>query len=187
MERREERAEIRAARRKAVLSRTVLRSRSVYDVPAVSVIRCACGVVLQPVKGKVISSQQIPDETFASGLLGVCVGVVPEDEVVRAPFDGTVLAIADTRHAVILASGGMEVLIHIGIDTACMKGDGFLLLVREGSQVRAGQPLIRFDLAKIRAAGYPDMVIVSLTNSDELEDVEAGPQEVAVPPDEGGM
>ena len=143
-------------------------------VPAVSVIRCAAGEVLQPVEGNVIARESIPDDTFASGVLGDGVGVEPTGEVVVAPFDGTVSSVAESHHAVGLESGGMELLIHVGVDTVNMQGDGFTCLVAEGEEVKAGQPLIRFDREKIKAAGYSDTMAVLLTNSDALEGVECG-------------
>ena len=143
-------------------------------VPTVSVIRCAAGQVLQPVEGKVIDRESIPDDTFASGVLGDGVGVEPTAEVVVAPFDGTVSSVAESHHAVGLESNGMELLIHVGVDTVNMQGNGFTCLVAEGDEVKAGQPLIRFDREKIKAAGYSDTVAVLLTNSDDLEGVECG-------------
>ncbi len=146
--------------------------------PAVSVIRCAAGTVLQPVKGNVIAREAIPDDTFASGVLGDGVGIEPSDELVVAPFDGTISSVAESQHAVGVESNGMEMLIHVGVDTVNMKGDGFTCLVQEGDAVKAGQPLIRFDRAKIKAAGYSDTVAVLLTNSDDLEGVECGAKEI---------
>ncbi len=147
-----------------------------FEAPAVSVIRCAAGKVLQPVKGKVIAREDIPDATFASGVLGDGVGIEPEDELVVSPFDGTISSVADSQHAVGIESNGMEMLIHVGVDTVNMQGDGFTCLVKEGDAVKAGQPLIRFDRSKIKAAGYSDTVAVLLTNSDDLEGVECGAQ-----------
>ncbi len=146
-------------------------------VPTVSVIRCAAGQVLQPVEGNVITRESIPDDTFASGVLGDGIGVEPTGEVVVAPFDGTVSSVAESHHAVGLESNGMELLIHVGVDTVNMQGDGFTCLVNEGEEVKAGQPLIRFDREKIKAAGYSDTVAVLLTNSDDLEGVECGAKE----------
>ena len=144
------------------------------EVPSVSVIRCAAGQVLQPVKGTVIAREQIPDETFASGVLGDGVGIQPDDDKVVAPFDGTISSVADSQHAIGIESNGMEMLIHVGVDTVNMQGDGFTCLVKEGDEVKAGQPLILFDREKIKAAGYSDTVAVLLTNSDDLEGVECG-------------
>ena len=146
-------------------------------VPTVSVIRCAAGQVLQPVEGNVIARESIPDDTFASGVLGDGIGVEPTGEVVVAPFDGTVSSVAESHHAVGLESGGMELLIHVGVDTVNMQGDGFECLVAEGDAVKLGQPLIRFSREKIKAAGYSDTVAVLLTNSEDLEGVECGAKE----------
>lgn len=124
-----------------------------------------------PLKGNVISRADIPDATFASGVLGDGVGIEPETGEVVAPFDGVISSVTDTKHAVgITGPGEMEVLIHVGIDTVNMAGDGFELLVAEGDHVRMGQKLIRFDIAKIRAAGYSPTTAVLLTNSDDYPD-----------------
>ena len=143
-------------------------------VPAESVIRCSAGQVLKPVNGMVISREEIPDETFAAGVLGDGVGIRPDEGRVVAPFDGEITTVAESKHAVGLESNGMEILIHIGVDTVKMNGDGFTCLVSEGDTVKAGQPLVIFDRDKIKSAGYSDVVVVLLTNSDDLEDVECG-------------
>ncbi len=144
------------------------------ELPTVSVIRCAAGSVMQPVKGNVIAREAIPDDTFASGVLGDGVGIEPEDELVVAPFDGTISSVAESKHAIGIEANGMEMLIHVGVDTVNMQGDGFECLVAEGDTVKLGQPLIRFSREKIKAAGYSDTVAVLLTNSDDLEGVECG-------------
>ena len=128
-------------------------------------------VLFAPVKGNVIAREEIPDETFATGVLGDGVGIVPEIGEVVAPFDGEISSVTDTCHAIgITGPGEMEVLIHVGIDTVNMKGDGFELLVSEGDKVKAGQKLITFDIAKIKAAGYSTTTAVLLTNSDDYPD-----------------
>ena len=124
-----------------------------------------------PVKGNIISREEIPDETFAAGVLGDGVGIEPEVGEVVAPFDGEISSVTDTHHAVgITGPGEMEVLIHVGVDTVNMKGDGFELLVCEGEKVKAGQKLITFDIEKIKAAGYSTTTAVLLTNSDDYPD-----------------
>ena len=144
------------------------------ELPTVSVIRCANGAVMQPVKGNVIAREAIPDDTFASGVLGDGVGIEPTEELVVAPFDGTISSVAESKHAIGIEANGMEMLIHVGVDTVNMQGDGFECLVGEGDEVKLGQPLIRFSREKIKAAGYSDTVAVLLTNSDDLEGVECG-------------
>lgn len=124
-----------------------------------------------PVKGNIIRREDIPDETFASGVLGDGVGIEPESGEVVAPFDGVISSVADTRHAVgITGPGEMEVLIHVGVDTVKMNGDGFELFVSEGEQVKAGQKLLSFDISKIKAAGYSTTTAVLLTNSDDYDE-----------------
>ena len=139
-----------------------------------SVVRCAAGELLQPAEGKVIAREDIPDETFATGILGDGIGVEPTGNVVVAPFDATVTSVFDTKHAVTLEANGMEVLIHIGVNTVNMNGEGFTAFVAEGDEVKAGQKLLGFDSAAIKAAGYSDCVVMLLTNSDDLEGVECG-------------
>ena len=142
--------------------------------PMPSVVRCAAGELLQPCKGEVIAREDIPDETFAAGILGDGIGVVPADGVVLAPFDGVVTSVFDTKHAVTLEKDGMEVLIHIGVNTVNMQGEGFTAFVEEGAEVKAGQRLLGFDREAIKKAGYNDTVVMLLTNSDDLEGVECG-------------
>ena len=142
--------------------------------PMPSVVRCAAGELLQPCKGEVIAREDIPDETFAAGILGDGIGVVPADGVVLAPFDGVVTSVFDTKHAVTLEKDGMEVLIHIGVNTVNMQGEGFTAFVEEGAEVKAGQKLLGFDRDAIAKAGYNDTVVMLLTNSDDLEGVECG-------------
>ncbi len=125
-------------------------------------------IIYAPIQGTVIAREQIPDETFASGVLGDGVGVEPEQGVVVAPFDGEISSVTETKHAVgISGPNGMELLIHVGVDTVKMKGDGFTLFVNEGEKVRAGQKLMTFEPEKIRAAGYHTTSAILLTNSDE--------------------
>ncbi len=130
-------------------------------------------IVFAPVKGNVIQREEIPDGTFASGVLGDGVGIEPVESEVVAPFDGEISSVADTFHAIgITGPGGMEVLIHVGVDTVNMKGDGFELFVSEGDKVKAGQKLISFDMEKIKAAGYSTTTAVLLTNSDDYTEVQ---------------
>ena len=142
--------------------------------PMPSVVRCAAGELLQPCKGTVIPREEIPDETFAMGILGDGVGVVPEEGVVYAPFDGVVTSVFDTKHAVTLEKDGMEVLIHVGVNTVNMNGEGFAAFVEADQEVKAGHKLLAFDRDAIKEAGYNDTVVMLLTNSDDLEGVECG-------------
>lgn len=124
--------------------------------------------IYSPVGGRVLSLAEIGDGVFSEGVLGPGCGIVPEGETVRAPFHGTVIQVADTRHAVGLASeDGMEVLIHVGIDTVDMKGEGFQVYVKEGQKVNKGDTLLSFSKKAVSAAGHPDTTVVILTNAGE--------------------
>lgn len=117
--------------------------------------------ITAPVAGFLIPMEEIPDPTFANGLLGQCVGLYPEDGIVTAPFDGVVTMVAQTGHAVSLRnSDGIEVLIHIGIDTVKMNGRGFDVKVSEGESIKAGSELVTFDIEMIEASGLSPIVVV---------------------------
>lgn len=127
------------------------------------------GNVYSPITGQYIPLEQIPDEVFSQGILGRGCGIEPEEGLVVAPFNGIISQVADTKHAVgVTTEDGAEFLIHVGMDTVEMKGDGFALKVKAGDKVSCGQPLLTFDIAKIRAAGYPATTAFVLTNSDEF-------------------
>lgn len=157
-----------------VLSLRFERAEETAPSPAAAASRP--GIVCAPVSGEMVSRTDIPDETFASGVLGEGVGIHPAESRVAAPFNGTVSSVADSGHAVgITSPEGLEVLIHIGIDTVDMGGKGFTTKVKEGDTVIAGQELISFDRKAIEAAGHPDIVVVLLTNSEDFEKVEVSP------------
>ena len=157
-------------------AKTAIEAQDVkIEVPENVVISCSAGEIKAPVAGKVIPYTEIPDPTFAAGVLGEGVGIWPEAEVVVAPYDGEISSVAESKHAIgITGPEDMELLIHIGVDTVAMNGDGFEVLVAEGDQVVAGQPLVKFSKEKIKAAGHPDVVVTLLTNSDDYEGVKLG-------------
>lgn len=131
------------------------------------------GKVLAPVGGDVIPLEEFPDAVFSQGILGPGCGILPAGDTVVSPFDGTVTQLTDTMHAVgVTGAGGVEVLIHVGVDTVEMAGNGFRSLVKQGQKLRTGDPLIQFDRDAIRAAGHADAVAVVVTNSDEFSAVE---------------
>ena len=124
-------------------------------------------------KGTVLTMDQIPDEVFAQGILGKCCGIDPTEGKVYAPLGGTISQAPDSGHALgIEGVGGVEVLIHVGVDTGEMKGDGFSPKVKEGDKVKKGQLLLEMDLDKIAAANHPAVVITVITNTDDFKDVE---------------
>lgn len=124
-------------------------------------------------KGTVVPMAAIPDPTFSQGVLGVCCGVTPEEGRVYAPMDGTISQLADTLHALGMEADGVELLIHVGVDTVNMNGDGFKSHVKVGQAVKKGDLLLTMDLEKIKKAGHPTTIIMAVTNSDDLASVEA--------------
>ncbi len=128
--------------------------------------------IASPIKGKVLKLCDIQDEAFASGVLGKGVAILPEAGEVYAPANGVVSALFPTLHAIGLTTEeGAEVLIHIGLDTVQLNGEGFEALVAAGDQVKKGQLLIRFDMDFISGKGYCLETPVLITNSDQFLDV----------------
>ena len=123
-------------------------------------------------QGAFVPMENIPDPTFSQGVLGVCCGIDPEVGKVYSPMDGKISQLADTLHAMGIEAEGVELLIHVGIDTVEMKGDGFKSHVKEGQTVKKGDLLLTMDLEKIKAAGHPSTIMVAVTNSDDLASVE---------------
>ena len=125
-----------------------------------------------PIPGEVIPLQEVPDETFASGVLGDGVGVKPSEGKVFAPFDCTVATVFDTKHAIGLETkDGMELLIHIGLDTVTLNGEPFTVHVETGAPVKEGDLLAEFDMDKIRAAGLETVSPVIITNQGNYQAV----------------
>lgn len=136
------------------------------------------GTVYAPMNGKVIPLEQIPDAVFSQGVLGPGCGMEPEDGDLAAPFNGRIISVADTKHAIgIQSDDGIELLIHVGMDTVQMNGDGFDVKVKEGDRVSRGQLLMKFDMEKIRKAGYPATTAVVVTNGGDFRTVEFTPAE----------
>lgn len=124
-------------------------------------------------KGTFVDMGQIPDEVFSAGVLGICCGVDPDEGKVYAPISGKISQVADTLHAIGIEAAGMELLIHVGVDTVEMNGEGFQPMVKAGQSVKKGDLLLTMDLDKIHGAGYPATVIMAVTNSDDFSTVES--------------
>lgn len=134
-----------------------------------------------PAKGNFVAMDKIPDEVFSSGVLGTCCGIEPEEGKVYAPADGKISQLTDTLHAIGIAANGVEILIHVGVDTVEMNGDGFVNIVKMGDSVKRGDMILTMDLQKIRDAGHATTVIMAVTNSDEFASVDAMASSVLQP------
>lgn len=118
------------------------------------------------VDGELITLEKVGDGVFSAGVLGEGLAIVPDDDILYAPASGTVSLIMDeSKHALALTlNNGVELFLHVGIDTVNMKGEGFEYFVEKGEAVSTGTKLLKFDREKIKAAGYPDFVVCVITN-----------------------
>lgn len=125
-----------------------------------------------PIEGEVIPLADIGDGVFSEGVLGPGCGIKPKAETCCAPANGTIVQVAETKHAIGLQTDdGVEVLIHVGMDTVDMNGNGFTVLVKLNQKVKCGQPMLKFDMNKIKAAGHPTTTAFIVTNPDEFSEV----------------
>lgn len=129
--------------------------------------------IYSPLKGEAIRLSEVPDDTFANEILGKGMAVIPSEGMVVSPVDGEVSTLFDTLHAIgVTGDNGVELLIHVGINTVELEGKYYKALVKQGDKVTKGQPLLEFDIDGIRGAGYNTVTPVIITNSDEYDDVE---------------
>ncbi|GCF92113.1 hypothetical protein NRIC_00040 [Enterococcus florum] len=143
------------------------------DIPEIKELILEDTRVISPMKGKIIPLSEVHDEAFASEALGKGFAIEPVEGQVVAPFDGTIAAIFPTKHAIGLVSNtGVEILIHVGLNTVELNGQYFDVLVNAGDTVKKGQPLLDVDLASIQAAGYETQVPVVVTNSPQYSSIE---------------
>lgn len=127
-----------------------------------------------PAKGQAVPLKEVSDPTFGEEILGKGVAVRPEEGKIYAPADGEISLLFDTLHAVSMTStDGVEILIHIGLDTVALKGEHFTAHVKTGDSVKKGDLLIEVDLEKVKAAGYDVITPVIICNTDDFAVVEA--------------
>ncbi|BBH24891.1 PTS glucose transporter subunit IIA [Paenibacillus baekrokdamisoli] len=128
--------------------------------------------IVSPITGMAVSLEHVPDDAFAGKHMGDGVAIEPEVGKVIAPFNAVVSHIIHTNHAVILEhESGLQVLIHVGINTVALKGEGFKSFVQTGDTVKAGQTLIEFDIDLIRKAGYPIITPVVIANGEMVAEM----------------
>lgn len=127
------------------------------------------GGITSPADGFLVPMEEIPDPVFSGGVMGECVGILPADGKIYAPISGTVTVVAAARHAVSISGDGEDILIHAGLDTVKLNGEGFRLHVQEGSTVEQGQLIMEADLDLIRERGFNPMIIaVRLKPQNEI-------------------
>ena len=152
------------------VSETVTEETVEETVVSNSDVKELCAIL----SGKVIPIEEVPDEVFANKVMGDGVAFEPSDETVVSPCDGTIsVVMEESKHACgITLSNGVELLIHVGIDTVSMNGDGFETFVKSGDKVKKGQPLIKFSKEKIKNAGYKDTTMLIITDNGNAENIE---------------
>lgn len=129
-------------------------------------------ILVSPMRGEIIELKDVPDEAFASGVLGNGLAIIPAEGKVTAPADGIITAFFPSGHAVgIITDKGAEILIHVGIDTVKLNGKYFSPMVKQGDKVRKGQVLLTFDKDAIKAAGYSTITPVLISNAPSYMDV----------------
>ena len=154
--------------------KTVEEVKSAEEVKPVEEVKSAEVTELKAfATGDVIALKEVNDGVFSAGTMGEGCAIIPENETVYAPADATVnLLMQESRHACGLKlANGAQILLHIGIDTVAMKGDGFEYLVKEGQKVSAGTSLIKFDKKKISEAGYVDTIICVIAEPGNMENI----------------
>lgn len=129
-------------------------------------------LIMSPLNGKVVPITEVPDPTFSEKMLGDGVAIIPTDGKLFSPVDGEVVQLFPTKHAIgIKTKQGLEILIHIGLDTVTMKGEGFKAYVKQGDTVKTGQPLIDFSLDLIEKKASSTITVVVITNFDKVEEM----------------
>ena len=135
-------------------------------------VKVESGVVYAPIKGKAIALEEVNDGVFSAGMLGKGIGIEPAEGRAVSPVNGTVSVVFDTKHAIgITSDEGIEVLIHIGLDTVQLNGEPFNVHVNVGDKVKVGDLLAEFDMDKIKEAGYKTVTPIIISNTDAYSDV----------------
>lgn len=138
-------------------------------IPSAKIIVSEPKTIYSPLKGTVKPLSEVSDPVFAEGVMGPGVGIDPEEGKLYAPTDGEIVSVFPTGHAVgMKTEDGMEILLHIGIDTVQLEGDGFNAVVKQGDHVKAGELLVEFDCGKITGKGYQTTTMVLVPNAAEL-------------------
>ena len=132
----------------------------------------ATATLASPENGQIMPLSEVKDDVFSSGAMGKGIAIEPSDGVLHAPADGKIIMTFKTGHAIgMKTKNGAEILMHIGMDTVNLQGKGFDTLVEKDQKVKAGDPLIKFDIDLIKKAGYPVTTPMVVTNSQDFDDI----------------
>lgn len=126
--------------------------------------------LVAPLTGKVVPLNEVPDQVFSEKMMGDGVAIVPSNHAVYSPIDGEVVTVFQTKHAITLRSNeGVEILIHMGLDTVNLKGEGFEIKVSDGEKISKGKLLANFEINKIKESGYEVITPIIVLNGDQFE------------------
>lgn len=132
----------------------------------------AAGEFFPPLKGKIVPISEVPDPVFSQKMMGDGFAIIPENDIVRSPVDGEVTNIFPTKHAISLkSSDGRELLIHVGLETVSLKGDGFTTLAKDGDKVKKGDRLMKVDFAQIAKRVPSTITSIVFTNLKDGEKI----------------
>ena len=130
-------------------------------------------VLFAPLSGKVLKIEEVPDPSFSQKMLGEGIAIEPTEGKVTSPVNGEIIQVFPTIHAVgIRSESGLEILVHIGLDTVMMQGEGFYAYVKEGDRVKMGQPLIDFSLDLVKKRAKSTITPLVITNSEKIDFLE---------------
>ncbi|MFB4472926.1 PTS glucose transporter subunit IIA [Oceanobacillus caeni] len=128
--------------------------------------------IFAPIDGEIIPLEEVPDPVFSEKIIGEGIAIHPIGSTITSPVDGTILQVFPTKHAIgIRDNNGIEILIHIGLDTVNLNGEGFTSYVQEGDKVVLGDKLISFDLEKIKEKRKDTIIPIIITNSDKFKEI----------------
>jgi PTS system glucose-specific IIA component len=130
-------------------------------------------VIVAPVNGKVVALEEVNDEVFSQKLAGEGIAIIPNDELFRAPIRGKLTRIFPTNHAFVIRSGsGFDLLVHIGLDTVKLQGEGFERVIEEGTMVEAGDAIMRVDLPCLQKYGIDCTTPIVITDTKKIKTIE---------------
>lgn len=129
--------------------------------------------LVSPITGNILPMEEVPDKVFSDKMMGDGLAIEPSEGKILSPVDGTIVTIFPTNHAIGLESKeGLEILIHIGLDTVELQGEGFNRIIEEGQKVKKGDLLMEFDIEKIQVAGKSTITPIVITNMDKIQTIE---------------
>lgn len=141
--------------------------------------------ITAPITGQAVPLEQVPDPAFSQKIIGDGIAIEPTEGVFVSPFDGHVVHLIDSHHSLVLAhESGLELLVHIGVNTVSLQGKPFKPHVKSGDKVKKGQTLIEFDIAQIKEAGLPVITPIIVANGDIVAELKANTGNVKADTDE---